>query len=82
MVIAILCQASPVFTFANKAGLDLLETHFGALQNITLEKVLDEAGHANLFAVFSTIMQLVTSDCIIHSYISLEYNCMYNSNSW
>ncbi|CAM8915392.1 unnamed protein product [Rhodiola kirilowii] len=51
-------NASPVFTFANQAGLELLETSFGALQNVTLEKVLDEAGHANLFAVFSKIMQL------------------------
>ncbi|KAK6150140.1 hypothetical protein DH2020_017665 [Rehmannia glutinosa] len=44
---AIMCcsvkmNASAVFTFANQAGLDMLETTLVALQDIMLEKILDE----------------------------------------
>ncbi|XP_020215009.1 homeobox-leucine zipper protein ATHB-14 [Cajanus cajan] len=59
---AILCcsiktNASPVFTFANQAGLDMLETTLVALQDIVLDKVLDEAGRKVLCIEFSKIMQ-------------------------
>ncbi|KAH1134791.1 hypothetical protein GLYMA_05G166400v4 [Glycine max] len=59
---AILCcsvktDASPVFTFANQAGLDMLETTLVALQDIMLDKVLDEAGRKVLCIEFSKIMQ-------------------------
>ncbi|KAK7318785.1 hypothetical protein RJT34_03492 [Clitoria ternatea] len=59
---AILCcsvktNASPVFTFANQAGLDMLETTLVALQDIVLDKILDEAGRKVLFIEFSKIMQ-------------------------
>ncbi|OIV91820.1 hypothetical protein TanjilG_14399 [Lupinus angustifolius] len=59
---AIMCcsvkpNASPVFTFANQAGLDMLETTLVALQDIMLDKVLDEAGRKVLFSEFSKIMQ-------------------------
>lgn len=54
-------QASPVFTFANQAGLDMLETTLVALQDITLDKILDEAGRKILFTEFSKIMQQVRS---------------------
>ncbi|TKY60131.1 Homeobox-leucine zipper protein HOX32 [Spatholobus suberectus] len=59
---AILCcsiktNASPVFTFANQAGLDMLETTLVALQDIMLDKVLDEAGRKVLCIEFSKIMQ-------------------------
>ncbi|XP_027345603.1 homeobox-leucine zipper protein ATHB-14-like [Abrus precatorius] len=59
---AILCcsvktNASPVFTFANQAGLDMLETTLVALQDIMLDKVLDEAGRKILCIEFSKIMQ-------------------------
>lgn len=59
---AILCcslknTASPFFTFANQAGLDMLETTFVALQDIVLDKILDEAGMKNLCSQFPTIMQ-------------------------
>ncbi|KAK7359126.1 hypothetical protein VNO77_01072 [Canavalia gladiata] len=59
---AILCcsvktNASPVFTFANQAGLDMLETTLVALQDIMLDKVLDEAGRKILYVEFSKIMQ-------------------------
>ncbi|GAB4829430.1 Homeobox-leucine zipper protein ATHB-14 [Ancistrocladus abbreviatus] len=50
-------NASPVFTFANQAGLDMLETTLVALQDITLDKVLDEAGWKVLCAEFAKIMQ-------------------------
>ncbi|KAJ7969112.1 Homeobox-leucine zipper protein like [Quillaja saponaria] len=59
---AILCcsvktNASPVFTFANQAGLDMLETTLVALQDIMLDKILDEAGRKVLCSEFSKIMQ-------------------------
>ncbi|GMH01417.1 hypothetical protein Nepgr_003256 [Nepenthes gracilis] len=49
--------SSPVFTFANQAGLDMLETTLVALQDIMLDKVLDEAGQKILYSEFSKIMQ-------------------------
>lgn len=59
---AIMCcslktNASPVFTFANQAGLDMLETTLVALQDIMLDKILDEAGRKILCCEFSKIMQ-------------------------
>ncbi|KAK7369215.1 hypothetical protein VNO80_11250 [Phaseolus coccineus] len=59
---AVLCcsvktNASPVFTFANQAGLDMLETTLVALQDIMLDKVLDESGRKVLCIEFSKIMQ-------------------------
>ncbi|GAB2280820.1 Homeobox-leucine zipper protein ATHB-14 [Dionaea muscipula] len=58
---AILCcslksNVSPVFTFGNQAGLDMLETTFVALQDIMLDKVLEEAGRKMLCSEFSKIM--------------------------
>ncbi|XP_057433102.1 homeobox-leucine zipper protein ATHB-14-like [Lotus japonicus] len=58
---AILCcsvktNAAPVFTFANQAGLDMLETTLVALQDIMLDKVLDEGGRKILCSEFSKIM--------------------------
>ncbi|KGN65925.1 hypothetical protein Csa_023222 [Cucumis sativus] len=50
-------NASPVFTFANQAGLDMLETTLVSLQDITLEKILDDAGRKILCSEFSKIMQ-------------------------
>ena len=55
----ILLQASPVFTFANQAGLDMLETTLVTLQDIMLDKILDEAGRKILCSEFSKIMQQV-----------------------
>lgn len=52
-------QALPVFTFANQAGLDMLETTFVALQDITLEKIFDDHGRKALYAEFPLIMQQV-----------------------
>ncbi|OIW13909.1 hypothetical protein TanjilG_31798 [Lupinus angustifolius] len=59
---AIMCcsvktNASPAFTFTNQAGLDMLETTLVALQDIMLEKVLDEAGKKVICSEFSKIMQ-------------------------
>ncbi|MFS8000119.1 hypothetical protein Hanom_Chr12g01174621 [Helianthus anomalus] len=50
-------QASPVFSFANQAGLDMLETTLGALEEIGLEKILDEHGRRSFFTEFPHIMQ-------------------------
>ncbi|XLU27374.1 hypothetical protein S245_063440, partial [Arachis hypogaea] len=49
--------ASPVFIFANQAELDMLETTLVALQDIMLNKVLDESGKKILCSEFSKIMQ-------------------------
>lgn len=52
-------QALPVFTFANQAGLDMLETTLVALQDITLEKIFDDNGKKTLCSEFPQIMQQV-----------------------
>ncbi|XP_055804750.1 homeobox-leucine zipper protein ATHB-14-like isoform X2 [Solanum dulcamara] len=59
---AIMCcsvkmNASAVFKFANQAGLDMLETTLLALQDVMLDKILDEAGRKVLLSEFSNIMQ-------------------------
>ncbi|KAJ8465116.1 hypothetical protein OPV22_027668 [Ensete ventricosum] len=57
---AIVCcslKASPVFTFSNQAGLDMLETTLIALQDLTLEKILDDNGRKVLCSEFPKIMQ-------------------------
>ncbi|KAG9146846.1 hypothetical protein Leryth_005149 [Lithospermum erythrorhizon] len=57
---AIMCcslKALPVFTFANQAGLDMLETTLVALQDITLEKIFDDHGRKSLYSEFPQIMQ-------------------------
>lgn len=53
-------QALPVFTFANQAGLDMLETTLVALQDITLEKIFDDHGKKTLCSEFPQIMQQVS----------------------
>lgn len=52
-------QDSAVFSFANQAGLDMLETTLIALQDIMLDKILDEAGRKVLLSEFPKIMQQV-----------------------
>ena len=52
-------QTLPVFTFANQAGLDMLETTLVALQDITLEKIFDDNGRKTLCSEFPQIMQQV-----------------------
>ncbi|GAA0149939.1 homeodomain transcription factor [Lithospermum erythrorhizon] len=57
---ALLCcslKAMPVFTFANQAGLDMLETTLVALQDITLEKIFDDNGRKLLFSELPQVMQ-------------------------
>ncbi|CAA0834066.1 Homeobox-leucine zipper protein REVOLUTA [Striga hermonthica] len=57
---AILCcslKAVPVFSFANQAGLDMLETTLVALQDITLDKIFDDSGRKALFSELAKIMQ-------------------------
>lgn len=57
---AVMCcslKALPVFSFANQAGLDMLETTLVALQDITLEKIFDDNGRKSLCSEFPQIMQ-------------------------
>ncbi|KAJ0242252.1 Homeobox-leucine zipper protein ATHB-15 [Hirschfeldia incana] len=57
---AIICcsmKAMPVFTFANQAGLDMLETTLVSLQDISLEKIFDDNGRKTLCSEFPQIMQ-------------------------
>jgi hypothetical protein len=55
-------QAAPVFTFANQAGLDMLETTLIALQDISLEKILDDDGRKALCTEYPKIMQQVCNN--------------------
>ena len=54
----------PVFTFANQAGLDMLETTLIALQDITLEKIFDDQGRKTLCTEFPNIIQQVPNSLI------------------
>ncbi|CAL9148033.1 unnamed protein product [Musa hybrid cultivar] len=57
---AIVCYSMktiPVFTFANQAGLDMLETTLVALQDITLEKIFVDEGRKTLCTEFPHIIQ-------------------------
>ncbi|XP_039128931.1 homeobox-leucine zipper protein HOX9 [Dioscorea cayenensis subsp. rotundata] len=56
---AILCcslKTQPVFTFANQAGLDMLETTLVALQDITLDRIFDEGGRKAFCSDFAKLM--------------------------
>lgn len=59
LMFLICLQPLPVFTFANQAGLDMLETTFLALQDIALDKIFDESGQKMLCSEFAKIMQQV-----------------------
>jgi homeobox-leucine zipper protein len=48
-----------MFTFANKAGLDMLETSLIALQDLTLDKIFEESGRKTLFSDVSKLMEQV-----------------------
>ncbi|KAL6986796.1 Homeobox-leucine zipper protein ATHB-15 [Sarracenia purpurea var. burkii] len=50
-------QKLPILTFANQAGLDMLETTLVALQDIKLEKTLDDHGRKILCSELPQIMQ-------------------------
>jgi len=58
---AIMCcawkQGLPEFTFANQAGLDMLETTSGALQDLSWEKTLDENGRKTAYNDFTQVLQ-------------------------
>ncbi|CAD6201581.1 unnamed protein product [Miscanthus lutarioriparius] len=57
---AVLCcsfKEKPMFTFANKAGLDMLETSLIALQDLTLDKIFDESGRNAIFSDISKLME-------------------------
>ncbi|CAI9284310.1 unnamed protein product [Lactuca saligna] len=47
----------PVFTFANQAGLDMLETTLVSLQDVSLDKIFDENGRKNVFSELPQILQ-------------------------
>lgn len=56
-------QPAPMFTFANNAGLDILETTLVNLQDISLEMILDDEGRKALCLEFPKIMQQVKPPC-------------------
>jgi len=72
----LLLQASAVFTFANQAGLDMLETTLLALQDIMLDKVLDEEGRKILLSEFSKIMQQVRLTCVLGFSLICQSTCL------
>jgi homeobox-leucine zipper protein len=61
---AILCcawkQGLPEFTFGNQAGLEMLETTSGALQDLAWEKTLDENGRKTAYTDFTQVLQQVS----------------------
>ncbi|KAI7743312.1 hypothetical protein M8C21_030726 [Ambrosia artemisiifolia] len=57
---AIMCcslKALPDFTFANQAGLDMLETTLVSLQDITLDKIFDRGGRTSICSELPQILQ-------------------------
>lgn len=62
-----------MFTFANQAGLDMLETTLVALQDIMLDKILDEAGRKVLCSEFSKIMHQVITPTDFNSIVGFSY---------
>ncbi|WCJ29512.1 Homeobox-leucine zipper protein HOX32 [Euphorbia peplus] len=57
---AVLCcslKGVAVLTFANQAGLDMLETTLVGLQDMSLEKIFDENGRKTLCSEFPQIIQ-------------------------
>lgn len=75
-----LLQAVPVFTFANQAGLDMLETTLVALQDISLEKIFDDHGRKNLCSEIPQIMHQVSQYEAIASFIpllSIDFRTIY-----
>ncbi|XP_035837932.1 homeobox-leucine zipper protein ATHB-8 isoform X2 [Helianthus annuus] len=57
---AIMCcslKALPDFTFANQAGLDMLETTLVSLQDITLDKIFDRGGRTSVCSELPQILQ-------------------------
>ena len=54
-----------MFTFANQAGLDMLETTLIALQDISLEKILDDDGRKALCTEYPKIMQQVCRNILV-----------------
>lgn len=63
---AMLLQAASEFTFANQAGVDMLETTLVALQDISLEKILDDHGRKNICSEFPRIMNQVSKPHAIY----------------
>lgn len=61
-----------MFTFANQAGLDMLETSLVNLQDIMLEKILDENGRKILSLEFPKIMQQVRIRSVCRSLVYVK----------
>jgi homeobox-leucine zipper protein len=62
-----------MFTFANKAGLDMLETSLVALQDLTLDKIFDESGRKALFSDISKLMEQVRTAAAVHPGIKSSF---------
>lgn len=75
-----------MFTFANQAGLDMLETTLVALQDIMLDKTLDDSGRKALCSEFAKIMQqvfscfLATLDKFCESFFPIERTLSFGWN--
>jgi hypothetical protein len=52
-------QEKPVFTFANEMGINMLETSLVALQDLSLDKIFDDAGRKALFSEIPKLMEQV-----------------------
>ena len=52
-------QASPIFTFANQAGLDMLETTPMELKDLSWEQTFDELTQKTFCSILNQVMQQV-----------------------
>ena len=72
ILLHLILQSLPVFIFANQAGLDMLETTLVALQDITLDKIFDEAGRKALCTDFAKLMEQVIITSSDHKIFKLQ----------
>lgn len=86
LMFSICLQPLPVFTFANQAGLDMLETTFLTLQDIPLDKIFDESGQKLLCSEFTKIMQQVMqnlpSNFLFNIYATYAWLQYWKFQSW
>ncbi|GLJ21413.1 hypothetical protein SUGI_0394260 [Cryptomeria japonica] len=56
-IVCCICKSLPEFIFANEAGLDMLETTFGCLQDLRWDQTLDESEKKNAYSDITKVMQ-------------------------
>jgi hypothetical protein len=81
LYLALCClQASPEYTFANKAGLEILGTSIHELASVDWNKSMDDEGRKLVYAASSQVLQQVTTrtaphprrDSLKHAFLGLR----------